>query len=106
MLEMDGHVYTQSSAVLRAVGRKTGLVPSGCDHHLYHMDKIISDADDLRSAAYKVIFGGNNDTKVAYRDEVLPNHLGNLQRQLGDNEYFAGDKLTIADITAFDVISH
>ena len=103
MLECDGHVYTQSSAVLRAAGRKAGLVPSGCDHHLYHMDKIIADADDLRAASYKVIFGGDNAAKVALRDGVLPNHLGNLQRQLGDSEWFAGDKLSVADVTAFDV---
>eukprot|EP01083_Nonionella_stella_P133255 405070_1 len=42
MLEMDDKVYTQSAAVLRAVGRKGGLMPTAAegadDYDLYLTD--------------------------------------------------------------------
>jgi glutathione S-transferase len=35
---------------------------------------------------------------------VLPLHLGNLSRQLGDNTHFVGDSLTVADTAVFDIL--
>merc|ERR1719356_14566 len=90
MLEMDGKVYTQSSAVLRAASRKGGFVPS--------------DAYEARSASYKAwgVFGASEEDQKNYRVNILPNHLSNFQRQLGENEFFVGNKLSVADITVYD----
>mmetsp|Transcript_1894 Transcript_1894/g.1791 ORF Transcript_1894/g.1791 Transcript_1894/m.1791 type:complete len:221 (+) Transcript_1894:62-724(+) len=108
MLQMDDKVYTQSAAVLRAVGRKGGLMPEGADD-LYMTDKLIDDAEDLRQASYKcmISWGASQELADAYIAEVLPKHLGNLERQLKASEgiFFLGDKLTIADIAVYDVVA-
>ncbi len=109
MLEMDGKVYTQSAAVLRAVGRKGGLMPTADDYDLYMTDKLIDDAEDLRQQSYKcmVNWGAPQELADAYIAEVLPKHLGNLERQLKASEgtFFLGDKMTIADIAVYDVVA-
>lgn len=106
MLEMeDGKVYTQSSAVLRVIGRMGNLMPSS-DEDLYLVDKLIADAEDLRDAAYKsfVNWGASQDDVKKFMEDNFPKHVGNLDRQLGSKEYFVGDSLSIADIAVYDVI--
>merc|ERR1712008_285728 len=109
MLEMaDGRVFTQSSAVLRAVGRMGGLMPLESDEDgLYKTDKLIADADDLRSLAYAsfVTWGAEQKVADAFIETDLPRHLGNLERQLGDGDFFVGEKLSIVDITVYDAVT-
>ena len=111
----DGKVFTQSSAVLRAVGRMGGLMPKTYDElytlgELYMVDKLIADAEDLRSEAYKsfVPWGATREMADAFINEVLPLHLGNLERQLKNStgDYFVGNSLTIADISVYDVCTN
>lgn len=105
----DGKVFTQSSAVLRAVGRMGGLMPS-TDDELYMVDKLIADAEDLRGEAYKsfIPWGATSEMADAFIKKVLPLHLGNLERQLKNStgDYFVGDSLTIADISVYDVCTN
>ncbi|KAL3782579.1 hypothetical protein HJC23_005282 [Cyclotella cryptica] len=106
MLEMtDGRVFTQSQAVLRAVGRMSGLMPSE-EGLLYLTDKLIADAEDLRLESYKsfVAWGASQETADAFIEKVLPLHIGNLERQLKNSsgDYFVGQSLTIADIACYD----
>lgn len=115
MLRMpDGKVYTQSSAVVKAVGRMGGgLMPatsttSTDDYDLYLVDKLLDDTEDLRSAAYRsfVLFGASPDNVDSFVNEVLPLHLGNFDRMLGDGEYFIGSSLSVADICVYDVLTN
>jgi len=106
LLEMpDGKVYTQSQAVLRAVGRMGNLLPADGDG-LYTTDKIIDDAESLRLESYKcfVSWGAPQALADAFVDAVLPLHLGNLERQLAlsGGDYFVGDSLTLADVACYD----
>ena len=105
MLEMDGKVYTQSTAVLRVAARKGGLMPTDAEE-LYQVDKIIADCEDIRSNGYKAIamFGATPEAQENYMKNVLPLHLGNLNRQLGDKAHFVGDSLTVADTSVFDIL--
>lgn len=108
MLAMaDGRVFTQSSAVIRAVGRMGGLMPTD-EGEAYTTDKLFADAEDLRGEAYKsfVPWGATPEVVEAFINKVLPLHLGNLERQLklSSGDYFIGDKLTIADIACYDAI--
>mmetsp|Transcript_11083 Transcript_11083/g.13997 ORF Transcript_11083/g.13997 Transcript_11083/m.13997 type:complete len:221 (+) Transcript_11083:149-811(+) len=109
MLEMpDGKVYTQSSAVLRAVGRMGNLMPSS-DDAMYLLDKLLADAEDLRAESYKCFraWGASEESYTAYINEVLPLHLGNFERILvnGSGDFFVEkDKLTVADIAVYDAV--
>jgi len=99
-------VYCQSSAIIRAIGRKANLMPPTNDDHLHYcLDKIIADAEDLRSEAYKTVveFGATQETVNQFVDTKLPNHLENFERQLTD-DWFAGPSITVADCAAYDVI--
>jgi len=107
MLEMpDGKVYTQSTAVLLAVARMGGLMPSR-DDELYLTDKLLADASDLREAAYKtfVIWGCAQEKADAFIESGLPLHLSNFERQLTDDFFVVGSKLTIADISVYDAVT-
>ena len=108
MLEMpDGRVYTQSSAVLRAIGRMGNLLPSD-DEGLNKVDKLIADAEDLRGESYKcfIPWGASQESADNFINTVLPLHLGNLERQLKQSSggYFVGDALTIADVACYDAV--
>ena len=76
------------------------------DYEVYQVDNLIAAADDLRSQGYKSMpsFGANADAVKTWTETTMPNHVGNLQRLLGDNDYFVGNKLSIADITVYDVL--
>jgi len=116
-VDNDGkeQVYTQSHAVLKAVGRRGNLMPAKDDDEgQYMVDKLIADAEDLRSAAYKsfVPWGASEQDAEDYINKIFPLHANNFERQLklnleqnGTGSYFVGkDTLTIADITVYDVI--
>lgn len=106
MLEFpDGKVYTQSSAVLRAVARRGGLMPSS-DDDLYMVDKLLADAEDLRQEAYKSfpMFGASKESMEKFKADAFPKHASNLERQLGGNDFFIGSELTVADVAVYDAI--
>lgn len=103
----DGKVYTQSQAVLRAVGRMGNLLPADNDG-LYLTDKLIEDAESLRMESYKcfIPWGATQESADAFIATVLPLHFGNLERQLKllGGGYFIGDSLTLADVACYDAV--
>jgi len=106
MLKIDGHYLTQSHAVLKYAARKFGLYPAGDDvYACYLVDNLIAAAEDLRGENYKPMpmFGGGEEQKRHYIDAVLPKHLGNASRLLGEQQYLAGT-FSVADITWYDVL--
>merc|ERR1711939_229765 len=78
------------------------------DEEAYLCDKILADVEDVRNASIKAIarFGATEEAQRNYMTNILPLHLGNLERQLGDNDYFVGNKLSVADISAYDLFRH
>lgn len=66
MLTIGDKVYTQSSACLRVVARKGGLMPVDEDLQ-YQVDNLIAAVDDFRSAAYRIIFGGDEAAIANFR---------------------------------------
>jgi len=114
MLEMPngGKVYTQSLAVFRVIGRMGNLIPTTDDDDdddgLYVMDKLIADANDLRTASYKcfIWWGATQAACDEYIDSTLPKHLANFERQLEQSagEYFIGNTLTLADVACYDAV--
>ena len=50
------------------------------------------------------MFGATPEATQKYHDEIMPKHLANFERILGDNEWFVGGQISVGDITVFDVI--
>jgi len=110
MLVMDGKAYTQSSAVLRFAARKGGLMPKD-EEEQYEVDNIIAHVEDFRTEAYKPIFPvlmgkPDADAIANFRDTIIPKHFANLERLLGDRDFFVGSSCTVADIAVFDVVNN
>lgn len=106
MLKIDGHYLTQSSAVLRYCARKFGLYPSDDDYYnSYIVDNLLAAAEDLRTENYKPMkmFGGTDAIKQNYIETVLPKHLANVARLLGEQEWLAGT-FSVADLSWYDVL--
>ena len=103
----DGKVFCQSSAVLRAIGRMGKLMPTS-DDDLYLLDKLIADAEDSRSQAYRALplMGASKEAQAAYVEAFKTKHLPNFQRQLGEKDFFVGETISIADITVFDALTN
>mmetsp|Transcript_5609 Transcript_5609/g.8904 ORF Transcript_5609/g.8904 Transcript_5609/m.8904 type:complete len:163 (-) Transcript_5609:42-530(-) len=108
MLEMpNGKVYTQSLAIFRVIGRMANLIPTD-DEGLYLTDKLIADANDVRTASYKcfIWWGATQAACDEYIDTTLPKHLANFERQLKQStgEYFIRNELTLADVACYDAV--
>lgn len=104
-------VYIQSSAVLRKAARMGGLelTLDDADDAAYLQDKLIADADDLRTASYRAfkMFGASDGAVQKFVKEVLPKHVDNLERQFvaAGGDYFGGSStLSIADVALYDAI--
>lgn len=51
------------------------------------------------------MFGGTEDDIKAYKEVIVPKHLENFQRILGERDYFAADgKFSVADLTIYDTL--
>lgn len=109
MLQLGDKYYTQSSAILRLVARKGGLMPDESNHEaMYTMDKLIADAEDFRLEAYKsfVLWGASDRDVYHFINKTAPLHFENMERQLKESgtDFFLGNGLTVADVAIYDAV--
>jgi len=105
MLVHNGVAHTQSTAVLCYVARLGGLYPAGAEE-AYAVDNMIAAVDDFRTVSYGIIFGANDAASVGAFGEKLDVHFANFERLLGKKDWFCGDSITVADLTAFDLFNN
>src|SRR5664279_4841699 len=104
-LLVDGVQVSQSSAITRYVGRLTGLYPDDAFQALL-CDEIVDGVEDA-SIKLGTTFGLTGEDLKKARTELvngaLTKYLSWLQKQLEDHggEYFAANRLTIADLKVF-----
>lgn len=104
-LQVNGVQVTQSGAITRYIGKLSGLYPDDAFQALL-CDEIIDGVEDA-SIKIGTTFGLTGDAlKNARTDLVngaLPKYLRWLQNQLENrsSEYFADNRLTIADLKVF-----
>lgn len=104
-LEVDGIVYTQSIAMYRWVGKQAGLYPMD-DWEAFKCDEILSAVDDASIATGKT-FGLEGEALKSAREALVTGPFTRTLRLLGSRlrasggEYFADNRLTIADLKAF-----
>lgn len=105
VLEIDGAQITQSNAIGRYVGKMAGLYPADHLQALY-CDEVTGALEDLTHYVVQT-FGLSGDDLIAARKMLvegrLTTFLTGLENLLarGGGEYFADNRLTIADLKAF-----
>src|SRR4029077_688929 len=110
LLEKDGEILAQSNAINRYVGRLTNLYPSD-PWQAALCDEIMEAVEDITSKIAATMFL-SDDLKKAQRKALvegpLPFYLARLQQRLEAHggRYFAGDRLTVADLKVFVWIRH
>jgi len=105
VLEIDGVEVAQSNALSRYVGKMAGLYPDDELQALY-CDEVLGALEDL--SHYIVRMFGLKDEELRLAREKLVDgwlsvYLKGLDAllTLGGGEYFAGNRLTIADLRTF-----
>ena len=107
-LHVNDVQVTQSDAITRYVGKLTGLYPADAFQALL-CDEVVGALEDI-NVKIGATFGMEGDTLKDARDALvtgpLPQYLYWLQHQLDNHggEYFADNRLTIADLKALVIL--
>ena len=105
VLEIDGVAITQSNAIGRYIGKLAGLYPED-DMQALYCDEVSDALEDMNHYVVRT-FGLDGDelkkAREALADGWLTVYLRGLGKLLarGGGEYFADNRLTIADLKAF-----
>ncbi|XP_073446056.1 hematopoietic prostaglandin D synthase [Dendrobates tinctorius] len=93
VLEIDGIVYYQSLAIGRFLAKKAGLTGK-TDLDDLRLDALLDTIDDFIS-----LFPWTGDEKAIkeYLDKIS-SVISGLEKELGDNKWFAGEYVTWADL--------
>jgi glutathione S-transferase len=110
LLEKDGEILAQSNAINRYVGKLANLYPSD-PWQAALCDEIMEAVEDISSKIAATMFLSDEQKKVQRKALVegpLPFYLARLQQRLEAHggRYFAGDRLSVADLKVFVLIRH
>jgi glutathione S-transferase len=110
LLEKDGEILAQSNAINRYVGRLTNLYPSD-PWQAALCDEIMEAVEDIGSKIAATMFLSDEQKKAQRKALVegpIPFYLARLQQRLEAHggRYFAGDRLSVADLKVFVLIRH
>jgi glutathione S-transferase len=104
-LDVDGTMVTQCDAITRYVGKLAGLYPADayqallCDEVMY----VVEDASVKLGPTFRMTGEEQKAARLALVNDSMPKYLRWLQSQLmaHGGEYFADNRLTIADLKVF-----
>ncbi len=104
-LQVDGVQVTQSDAITRYVGKLAGLYPVDAYQALL-CDEVMDGVEDANvklGTSFGLTGDALKEARTALANGPLPLYLGWLQKQLQAHggEYFADNRLTIADLKVF-----
>ena len=110
VLEVDGAIVTQSNGINRYVGKLADLYPSDpwqaalCDEAMEAVEDITSKV----SATFSLPEDQKKAQRQALADGPITFFLTRLQQRLeaGGGQYFAGGRLSVADLKVFVWIRH
>ncbi|XP_052781846.1 glutathione S-transferase Mu 4-like [Mya arenaria] len=103
---IDGDVkITQSNAILKHVARKHKLDGAN-DTEKAHVDCMLDQAMDLRNGAVRLCYNKDYESlKEDYFKNVQPT-LALFGKKLGNNDWFVGNKTTVADFPMYELLDH
>jgi glutathione S-transferase len=104
-LMVDGVQVTQSDSILRYAGKLAGLYPTDayqallCDEVMY----VVEEASVKMGPSFRMTGDAQKEARTALVNGSMPVYLGWLQSQLQAHggEYFADNRLTVADLKVF-----
>ncbi len=105
VLEIDGAAVTQSNALCRYVGTMAGLYPDD-DLQVLYCDEVLGALEDLSHYIVRT-FGLEGEALREAREKLVDGWLAVFLRGLdgllarGGGDYFADNRLTMADLKAF-----
>lgn len=107
-LHINDVLVTQSDAIIRYIGKLTGLYPTD-DFQALLCDEVMSVLEDIVIKLGATLGMTGSELKNAREKlstEVLPRYLGWLENQLDQHggSFFADNRLTIADLKSFVVL--
>jgi glutathione S-transferase len=108
----DGKVSAaQSNAILRFVGRRSGLYPTNDDLRALKVDEALDLGEDLYHLLSPSMAENDPERRAAMRkalaEETLPRWAGYIERLLvanGRAGFLAGDALTVADLKLYWIV--
>lgn len=105
VLEVDGDAVTQSNSMLRYVGKLAGLYPED-DLQALYCDEAMDAVEDLLHQIVQT-FGLEGDELKAAREKLAAGWISVYVKglaeilQRGGGEYFADNRLTVADLKVY-----
>jgi len=105
VLEIDGQTITQSTALVRYVGKLAGLYPTD-DMQALYCDEAMDAVEDLSHAIGRT-YGLQGDALKKARTELVEDRLTTYVKGLdgllarGGGEFFADGRMTVADLKVF-----
>ena len=111
VLDVDGEAITQSNAINRFVGRMAGLYPEDALEAL-RCDEVMDTVEDILTKIVVTFFMKDEDEKKAAREALAEGPITLFLKRLQDileahdGEYFADNRLTIADIKVYTWIKN
>ena len=108
-LIVDGVQVTQCDSILRYAGKLAGLYPLDafqallCDEVMY----VVEEASVKLGPTFRMTGDAQREARTALVNGSIPVYLGWLQSQLQAHggEYFANNRLTVADLKVFADVS-
>nr|APX42722.1 glutathione S-transferase [Corbicula fluminea] len=101
---IDGDVkITQSNAILKHIARKHKL-DGETERDKAIVDMLLEQAMDLRNGVVRLCYNPDYENlKVDYFKNI-GTQLAAFEKKLGDNKWFAGNEVTVADFPLYDLL--
>ncbi|BFZ15731.1 hypothetical protein BsWGS_18770 [Bradybaena similaris] len=109
-LIVDGVTYGQSLAIKNFLAREFGFYGQSNTESLL-IDQLMNLLEDFTNVCVPIVEIEDEEKQkkeiARVKADVSPRYLGYLERLLKENGtgYFAGNRLTLADIAAFDLVT-
>jgi glutathione S-transferase len=104
VLKIDDTPVTESTGILRYVGKLAGLYPSD-PLEAARCDEVMGAVEDAAALVMQTFVIADAEEKRAAREGLaanqLPLILSRLQERLGDEHWFVEQRLTVADLRVF-----
>jgi glutathione S-transferase len=101
--------FSQSHAIAMYVAGVAGLLPTGLQR--LRCDMLLLSTEDVRGKFVGIRYSGAAGTERVSRYHdfytlTLPPLLSNFEKELGEQDYFVGGSLSLADVAVFNMLDY